>query len=154
MYPGRKLGDRSSVNITGFLADKVNEARGVDMVQAKQEKLERLEHKITEVCVCTKPFCEPRDVGLISCYSQYSFRTKLPKAMTCQICSPIKSLRNFKFLKKQKQLNLKMDCQIMQIVTLSFSSKAPTSGVQLYRHWRPPKSQKIEHEQTWHQESF
>lgn len=54
MYPGRKLGDRSGVNITGFLADKVNEARGVDMVQAKQEKLERLEHKITEVCVCTK----------------------------------------------------------------------------------------------------
>jgi hypothetical protein len=37
---------------------------------------------------------------------------------------------------------------------LSFSSKAPTSGVRLYQHWKPPKSQKIEHEQTWHQESF
>ncbi|GAB5586090.1 intercellular trafficking and secretion [Umbelopsis nana] len=49
MYPGRKLGDRPSVNITAFLADKVKEVRGVDMVQAKQEKLERLEHRITEL---------------------------------------------------------------------------------------------------------
>jgi hypothetical protein len=51
MYPGRKLGDRPAVNITGFLTDKVNEARGVNMVQARQEKLERLEHRITEVSV-------------------------------------------------------------------------------------------------------
>ncbi|KAI9279420.1 hypothetical protein BC943DRAFT_331794 [Umbelopsis sp. AD052] len=49
MYPGRKLGDRPAVNITGFLTDKVNEARGVNMVQARQEKLERLEHKISEL---------------------------------------------------------------------------------------------------------
>jgi hypothetical protein len=53
MYPGRKLGDRPAVNITGFLTDKVNEVRGVNMVQARQEKLERLEQRITEVCVTT-----------------------------------------------------------------------------------------------------
>jgi sorting nexin-4 len=53
MYPGRKLGDRPTVNITGFLTDKVNEARGVNMAQARQEKLERLEHRITEVYVVT-----------------------------------------------------------------------------------------------------
>ncbi|KAJ2962216.1 hypothetical protein NQZ79_g2600 [Umbelopsis isabellina] len=49
LYPGRRLEGSGGVNITGFLADKVKEVRGVDMVQAKQEKLERLEHKIKEL---------------------------------------------------------------------------------------------------------
>jgi sorting nexin-4 len=49
LYPGRRLEGSGGVNITGFLADKVKEVRGVDMVQAKQEKLERLEQKIKEV---------------------------------------------------------------------------------------------------------
>ncbi|KAM3586836.1 intercellular trafficking and secretion, variant 2 [Umbelopsis sp. WA50703] len=49
LYPGRRLEGSGGVNITGFLADKVKEVRGVDMVQAKQEKLERLEQKIKEL---------------------------------------------------------------------------------------------------------
>ncbi|KAG2184622.1 hypothetical protein INT43_000535 [Umbelopsis isabellina] len=49
LHPGRRLEGSGGVNITGFLADKVKEVRGVDMVQAKQEKLERLEQKIKEL---------------------------------------------------------------------------------------------------------
>lgn len=62
MYPGRKLGDRPAVNITGFLTDKVNEVRGVNMVQARQEKLERLEQRITEVCVKNKCYDERQNL--------------------------------------------------------------------------------------------
>jgi sorting nexin-4 len=36
-------------NITEYVADKINEVRGISMQQAKREKLARLERKIDEV---------------------------------------------------------------------------------------------------------
>ncbi|KAF7728120.1 intercellular trafficking and secretion [Apophysomyces ossiformis] len=40
---------RSSVNITEFMTDRINEVRGVDMQHARREKLTRLERKINSL---------------------------------------------------------------------------------------------------------
>ncbi|KAF7723006.1 intercellular trafficking and secretion [Apophysomyces ossiformis] len=49
LYPGRNMGDNSGLNITEFMADKMNEVRGTDTNRARQERLMRLELRIKEL---------------------------------------------------------------------------------------------------------
>ncbi|KAG0174952.1 intercellular trafficking and secretion [Apophysomyces sp. BC1034] len=49
LYPGRTMGDTSGLNITEFMADKMNEVRGNDINRARQERLMRLELRIKEL---------------------------------------------------------------------------------------------------------
>ncbi|KAL0084333.1 hypothetical protein J3Q64DRAFT_1835825 [Phycomyces blakesleeanus] len=49
MYPGRNMGDGSGLNITEFMADKMNEVRGTDSNRAREERLLRLQAKINEL---------------------------------------------------------------------------------------------------------
>ncbi|KAI8088737.1 uncharacterized protein BX664DRAFT_385346 [Halteromyces radiatus] len=48
-YPGRSLSEGGSLHISEMVIDKIKEVRGVDMEQARREKLVRLEMKIKEL---------------------------------------------------------------------------------------------------------
>ncbi|KAL0079958.1 hypothetical protein J3Q64DRAFT_1751999 [Phycomyces blakesleeanus] len=48
LYPTR-YSSGSSLNITDFFTEKLNEVRGIDVQRARREKLEKLDHKIKEL---------------------------------------------------------------------------------------------------------
>jgi sorting nexin-4 len=47
LYPNRKF--NNNVHIADYVTDKINEVRGVNMEQAKKEKIIRLNKKLIEV---------------------------------------------------------------------------------------------------------